>query len=81
MEAGRSVRGQLPLLRGEQEVRAGHQTGGSVVALSDTWQSPGTARHLALGCRVSAQPFIEIEHLGGGGQMAARKRMSSLLAS
>lgn len=52
------------------------------MALDDTVQSPLKAGFYTLGSWVDAQPFIEIEHLGGGGGwVAGRKRMSSLLAS
>lgn len=54
LEAGRSGRGQLPLPRGEQEVRAGQLTEQVVVVFNDTSQPPGTARALALGCWVEA---------------------------
>lgn len=45
----------------------------------DTLQSPVTAGFFLLGYWVDAQPFIEIERLGGGGGwVSGRKRMSSL---
>lgn len=46
-------------------------------------QAPVAARFSALGYWMDAPSFTEMEHLGGGGGgwVAGRKRMSSLLTS